>query len=164
MNSNAEGLADRIRKCAEIVGSGDELSRISGIPRRTLENYLTGREPQASRLAAIAKAAGVSLDWLVTGDEYGRPQPQSLAAMPIAPIDDELMGRVTDAVARLYKDERVGLPAIDLGRIAARKYAEIVAATDDAAERLAMIKLVTTQLRAELRAAAAEPGTGKASA
>ena len=63
-----EGLAARIRQCADSIGSGDELARRTGIPRRTLETYLTGAaEPKASRLAAIAKVAGVSLDWLVTG-------------------------------------------------------------------------------------------------
>ncbi|OYX14414.1 MAG: hypothetical protein B7Z15_04030 [Rhizobiales bacterium 32-66-8] len=85
--------------------------------------------------------------------------------MPAAQaFDEELMGRVTDAVSRLYREERVHLAPIDLGRISGRKYSEICSATDDPAERLAMIKLVVTQLRADIRAAAAEPGTGKASA
>lgn len=70
MNSETKsGLAGRIRDCAERVGSGDALARISGVPRRTLENYLSGKsEPKASALAAIADAADVSLDWLIRGD------------------------------------------------------------------------------------------------
>lgn len=64
----SETLADRIRECASIVGNGDELSRKTAIPRSTLEAYLTGEsEPKASRCAAIAQAAGVSLDWLIAG-------------------------------------------------------------------------------------------------
>jgi len=67
---DVDGLAMRIRQCADNIGSGDELARRTGIPRRTLETYLTGlAEPKASRLAAIAMAAGVSLDWLVAGVE-----------------------------------------------------------------------------------------------
>ena len=63
------GLADRIRRAAQIAGSGDALSQKAGIPRSTLETYLTGEaEPKASRLAAIARAAGVSPDWLLTGE------------------------------------------------------------------------------------------------
>lgn len=72
----SETLADRIRECAVIVGNGDELSRKTAIPRSTLESYLTGdSEPKASRCAAIAQAAGVSLDWLIAGkgDKYGSP-------------------------------------------------------------------------------------------
>ena len=67
-----ENLAMRIRQCADNIGSGDELARRTGIPRRTLETYLTGAaEPKASRLAAIASVAGVSLDWLITGVDHG---------------------------------------------------------------------------------------------
>ncbi|WP_084540105.1 helix-turn-helix domain-containing protein [Azorhizobium doebereinerae] len=183
MNTDTSELAARIRECARMVGGGEELSRRTGIPRRTLENYLTGREPQASRLAAIADAAGVSLDWLIR-DKGPKIVPTLLPSQasgsdvlidPTAGnggflahalstpsgIDEELMGRITDAIARLYKDEKVGLAAIDLGRLSGRKYAEITSATDDAQERLAMIKLVVTQLRADLRSAAEAPGSGK---
>lgn len=68
-NEMSESLAARIRECANMVGNGDELSRKTAIPRSTLEAYLTGEsEPKASRCAAIAKAAGVSLDWLIAGE------------------------------------------------------------------------------------------------
>lgn len=68
LGQQIEHLPDRIRKCAEIVGSGDNLARIAGIPRRTLENYLSGKsEPKATAIAHIAHAANVSADWLLTG-------------------------------------------------------------------------------------------------
>ncbi|WP_425343470.1 helix-turn-helix domain-containing protein [Pseudomonas aeruginosa] len=60
-----EGLAARIRTCAALVGSGDELARLTAIPRRTLEYYLTGdSEPKLARCVDIAKAAGVDIGWL----------------------------------------------------------------------------------------------------
>ena len=62
-------LSNRIRKCAEIAGSGDALSRLTAIPRRTLEMYLSGdAEPKAVRMGLIANAAGVSGHWLLTGE------------------------------------------------------------------------------------------------
>lgn len=65
-----DSLAARIRECANIVGNGDSLARKTAIPRSTLEAYLTGdSEPKASRCAAIAEAAGVSLDWLIAGKQ-----------------------------------------------------------------------------------------------
>lgn len=65
-------LKARLRQCAERVGNGATLARKTGIPRRTLETYLSGSaEPKASRLADIALAAGVSGHWLLTGE--GRP-------------------------------------------------------------------------------------------
>jgi phage repressor protein C with HTH and peptisase S24 domain len=64
-----EELAARIRLCAEIAGSGDELSRLTSIPRRTLEYYLTGqRELKVARCVEIAKAVGVDVGWLATGE------------------------------------------------------------------------------------------------
>lgn len=70
-NSESQNqLAERIRFCAKLAGNGDLLAEKSGIPRRTLESYLSGSsEPKAARLAAIVKATGVSAQWLLTG--YG---------------------------------------------------------------------------------------------
>ncbi|AFL76190.1 XRE family transcriptional regulator [Thiocystis violascens] len=82
-----EALAGRIRKCAELAGSGDELARKTGIPRRSLETYLSGNaEPKTFRLAAIAKAAGVWVDWLATGEgpmlaRERRPEPTAPAGI-----------------------------------------------------------------------------------
>lgn len=65
----SEGLADRIRQCAELAGSGDELARLTAIPRRTLEYYLTGQsEPKVARCVEIAKAVGVDIGWLASGE------------------------------------------------------------------------------------------------
>jgi transcriptional regulator with XRE-family HTH domain len=69
MNSEVDqGLAERLRQCAKLAGSGDELARKTAIPRRTLEHYLAGeREPKVSKLVAIAEVAGVSVEWLASG-------------------------------------------------------------------------------------------------
>jgi phage repressor protein C with HTH and peptisase S24 domain len=80
-----EELAARIRLCAEIAGSGDELSRLTSIPRRTLEYYLTGqRELKVARCVEIAKAVGVDVGWLATGEG---DRLKGLAAQ--APADDK---------------------------------------------------------------------------
>ena len=163
MNADSAGLADRIRLCADSVGGGSELSRRTGIPRRTLENYLTGREPQTSRIAQIAEAAGVSLDWLITGKGDMRISPSSVPITPIS-VDGELLGRINDVIMRTYKEMGVALAAIDLGRLAATHYARIAAASDDADERLVMVKMIRGDVRAAIQSAAAEPGKGKASA
>lgn len=89
MNSETiDGLAERIRRCAAMAGNGDLLAQKTAIPRRTLETYLTGQaEPKASRLVAIAKAAGASIGWLATGEgdpegnaQQMQSQTQGLAA------------------------------------------------------------------------------------
>ncbi|MEG3638864.1 XRE family transcriptional regulator [Magnetococcus sp. PR-3] len=71
-----DSLAQRLRHCAQKVGSGDALARLSDIPRRTIETYLTGQsEPKTSRLVAIAQAAEVDAGWLACG--LGHPEGQS---------------------------------------------------------------------------------------
>lgn len=63
-----EDFADRLRQSAERIGGPAELSRRAGIPRATLSSYLGGAsEPTVSRLVALANAAGVSIEWLATG-------------------------------------------------------------------------------------------------
>ena len=78
----SEGLAERIRQCADMAGSGDELARLTAIPRRTLEYYLTGQsEPKVARCVDIAKAVGVDIGWLASGEgeKLKGASPQSVA-------------------------------------------------------------------------------------
>ncbi len=79
--------ADRIKRCADIVGTIDRLAELSGIPRRTLGGYLAKRTmPKVASLVAISRAAGVSLEWLVTGDgPVSREEPPALDAR----LDDD---------------------------------------------------------------------------
>ncbi|WP_156922396.1 hypothetical protein [Azorhizobium doebereinerae] len=140
-----------LKKCGDLVG----------VTAEQVGRWRDGKSK--APFVAVAKlvaSAGLTLDWLTTGEE----KPDVRQVDDGVHVDDELMGRVTDAIVRLYKDEKVALSPVDLGRLSARKYSEIASATDDALERLAMIKLVVRQLRADLRSAADEPGTGKRSA
>lgn len=168
------GLVERLRICAKMAGSGDALSAKTGIPRRTLENYLSGEsEPKISRVVEIADAVGLSVSWLATGKGSMHPDAEAAALEaerkdPLrdliaaqAWMDEDVMGGLADAIAGAYKDAKARISPADLGRLCARKYAQIAAATTIREERLAMIKLVEMQVRADLAAAAAQPGTGK---
>ena len=52
-----------------------ELSEKTGINKRTLDHYLTenGSEPTAANAVLIAKALGVSVEYLVTGKDSAIP-------------------------------------------------------------------------------------------
>ena len=69
MNSDAmTGLGQRIVICEKIAGSRSALAAKTGIAARTLENYSHGRnDPKAAACVAIARATGVSIEWLLTG-------------------------------------------------------------------------------------------------
>lgn len=156
-------IAGRIRRCAELVGSGDALSQKADIPRSTLETYLTGKaEPKASRLVAIAEAAGVSVQWLATGREPMRPD---AAAAQVASVDEDLMARVAEGIALIYKEENARIYTGPLVRAAARMYDDLVASCDTPDERHAGLKAMLQQLRRQLREPpAADGSSGKQSA
>lgn len=115
---NSETLGGRIRTCASIVGNGDMLASITGIPRRTLETYLNDEaEPKIGRVALIAKAAGVTIAWLATGEGPMRPteggqekmadQPQTLVPQGVA-VDMEMdSGGENGAVAALLDNREL---------------------------------------------------------
>lgn len=69
MNYETGNLPSRIRICAGLAGNGEILAKEAAINRRTLETYISGQaEPKISKIVAIAKAVGVSIDWLATGE------------------------------------------------------------------------------------------------
>ena len=98
MNTEPSALAQRLRICADKAGSGDELSRKTAIPRRTLESYLTGEsEPKTSRLVAIAEASGVTVEWLATGREPP-PFAASTSGLPPGKLHEEMLSEAISIV------------------------------------------------------------------
>lgn len=180
----SDGLGERaqaIRKHLKLSQRGmAEGLKISVGGWQRIEN---GTNVPSGQTLAKLNELGFSADWMLTGrgamrfDDDGVLEAGQELGVKFEPYADridtfrndtsettsstdrELFGRVVDAIQRLYKDERVGLSGVDLGRISAEKYDEIVAATDDPDERMAMVKLMTVQLRNELRARAADPTT-----
>ena len=61
-------LASRIRIAAAKGGGLKWLSNEIGVPRRTLGNWLAGRNPKPEALRKVAGATGVNLHWLITGE------------------------------------------------------------------------------------------------
>lgn len=66
-------LGERIRQIATQVGGNKTLSAKTGIPIRTLDNYISGQnDVKTAALVAISRAGDISLSWLATGE--GNPQ------------------------------------------------------------------------------------------
>ncbi len=153
MNSETEtGLRDRIRECARIAGSGDELSRRAGIPRRTLENYLSGKSaPKAATLASIAEVAGVSLEWLATGNGAKVRGIDAAAIYNKTGIDPAVFGRVFAAVDSVYVEEKEPVSKAELGEAAARIYDKVFDIDDDAEFR-GGLRVALADLRRSIRA------------
>lgn len=70
-------IAVRLRAAVKSAGGNAEVCRKTGIPKKTLGNYLSGKvEPTAIALGKIARACGVTTDWIVGGgpDDGGLDQ------------------------------------------------------------------------------------------
>lgn len=155
------GFTDRLRGMVAESSSERAFAREVGIPQGTLRGLLAGKSPTLETLTAIVSAKGVEYRWLATGagpQFAGQGVPRRI---PTASFDAELLGRVVDKVARVYREEGVRLQDVELGRIAAERYAEIVEFSDDPDERLGFVEVVAARVRKAIRAAAADPGNVK---
>lgn len=93
-------MQERIYEAMDAKGmSQAELSRLSGVSKSSLSRYLGGDEMPASKLAAIADALRVSVDYLL-----GIPSPP-LPEFPLSP--DEL--RLLDLYRAMEPDYRAML-------------------------------------------------------
>jgi len=89
-----------------------ELSEITGISRHTLGNYLSIREriPTADVAVKIAKALGVSVEYLVTGEEnqFEKPTlgPEIRALVQNFKLLRQDERKMIIAITQLYKNHR----------------------------------------------------------
>lgn len=110
----------------------------------------------------MAAALGVSIDWLLTGK--GEPEGSPPNEVRVHLADEDLMSKIGELVANVHREMGISLPQAQLFRVVARKHNEVMAAQPGEGELPVMLKLLETQLRAELKEARSEPGTGKRSA
>lgn len=127
-----------------------------------LRKWLAGdAEPGIGYLPRIAEVTGVSIEWLATGEgpmiRCEKTEPPQHESSPVgnaallASHDEELMGRLVDGILAVYKEEGVGLPPRDLGRLAERMRIDLINDYDDPDERRIAVKAALSQLRRNLR-------------
>lgn len=98
-NGGDSGFTNRMEIAARMAGNATRLSAATGISRRAIGDYLAGKaEPSRPRLVAIAKAAGVSVQWLAVGDTPPCP-PKPLS------VDSDVIEDAIKSVEE-YLDER----------------------------------------------------------
>ena len=69
-------MIERLIECRKAAGlSQTELAEKLGLSRQTISKWETGSViPAAENLSALAKLYNVSLDWLVNGVDFAKPQ------------------------------------------------------------------------------------------
>ena len=153
---SASGFHDRL---AQIIGTEEPLAwaKRAGIPSATFSRiWKEGTVPKWEHLCRIAEFSGATLDWLVRGKEAvaASTRPPSTAedhASPPAAIDEQLMARVAEGIAEVYRSENAKISSLPLVKAAARMYAEVVAACDTPEDLGGALKLALAQLRRDLR-------------
>jgi phage repressor protein C with HTH and peptisase S24 domain len=101
-----DDFVDRLRLISERMGSASALVRQAGISHSGFQKYLAGAEPTRKVLIALANAAGVDLQWLMTGrgtmlnHDHQEWPANSLTLLPlyrdVQPADCEIPSPVED--------------------------------------------------------------------
>lgn len=66
--AKVEEFAERFNSLVSRFGTQAALARAAGLHPGTIQKYASGGEPLRPALVAIARAAGVSVEWLATGE------------------------------------------------------------------------------------------------
>ncbi|CAK0758939.1 hypothetical protein CCP2SC5_2550001 [Azospirillaceae bacterium] len=119
---------------------------------------------------AIAKTAGVRLEWLAAGEGPMRPSDESPAPSAkqppptlTPPLDHTLFGQTYAAVRRLYDEMRVRISDEAFGELVLEIYEEIVTTCDAPDEHKGAIKHAIGQLRKKLISGNGRTDSGKRS-
>ncbi|WP_374653077.1 helix-turn-helix domain-containing protein [Dongia sp.] len=149
-------FTERVEAIIEIVGGPSKLARASGLSRAVIDKYREGKsDPSRERLVAMAAAANVSVAWLATG-EGPMQHLVPLSKGGSEAVNEELLGRISDGIARIYKEEGARIAPIDQGRAQARILNRLLAVYDDPEERLVGLKVMLEELRHDLRKSPAD--------
>ena len=157
-----KGFAERLRMAIPEGVKLQEVSNSIGVSLSGLKKWLSeDADPSMSSIAQFSLVYGVSLDWLIHG--RGEMRPGKEASLNHPDVDQELLGRCSDSFASLYKDLGITLSALDLGRLAAEAYNDVVVAESDE-ERRGALKVIINQHRKRVLAEATANSQGKLSA
>jgi transcriptional regulator with XRE-family HTH domain len=101
-------ISDRIKKIRGKKKKA-EFAKILGIPQPNLSKYESGRQPPADVLQKIADYGGVTVKWLLTGEEEKKDLKKDLPPEPSADIPlPERPGEIQDflllQVLRVYNE------------------------------------------------------------
>lgn len=95
----------RLKEAVRQAGGPLAVAHASGIPKGTIFSYQRGRDMRAEGMVALARATGVRLEWLATGDGPMRAAPgmqEDVAAFratphPLDAIDHANLAAALDA-------------------------------------------------------------------
>ena len=104
------GMGSRISEISQLLGSKKDLSKAAGISQAQLYRIIKGEsQPTIGPLVAMAKAANVSIEWLITGVEIGESGIHGLKEIEDAASDyikKPLMEMAKEAANKRISEEK----------------------------------------------------------
>ena len=98
----APGIGTRISEAARKIGTRTSAAKAAGVSTDTLQRYISEdvKSPSFEPLVGLARAAGVSLEWLATGEEPLRnPVHEPPDSYSVSPSEfDKILEKVENAV------------------------------------------------------------------
>lgn len=121
-NTSLNDLKDRIGFAVKKIGGQKAASLALGISTRSISSYMTGdAEPKLLISKRLSELAGISLDWLATGE--GLPEKDSLdEIVKDIKVDADLMAEIVKVVNEYLDSLDRELPPEKLGKIYAYLY------------------------------------------
>ena len=162
-------LGSRLRTVVAKLGGGVPAGNIAGVSDEALSRYINGRsKPSFYALAALAKAADVSLDWIAGLDTgiKAAPQPPPITSKcetpAVAPaFDPDFLKQISKEVSEAYVKAGSRIVGSDLVSKSADIYAEIAKVSGDPTVREGILKFRLSQLEQELSKPALEQDRSK---
>ncbi|WP_428429460.1 helix-turn-helix domain-containing protein [Pararhizobium sp.] len=165
-------LGERLRAIRKTMGDLDreEFASRLGISAQVLGKIERGdSEPDLAVLAAYRSEFGVDLNWLATGEgEMFSANSPTAITIPAARTIGTTIDWVGKLVFQVYRDEKVAVPQGAAIGIVSAKVVELMQHAGPSVVDLnnvaALLPWLEMKIRAELKEAADQPGTGKHSA
>lgn len=117
--SNSDGFASRMNVVIGLVGNASRLARMADVSESVVRKWRDGKsEPSRLHLVAISRAAGISINWLATGEGPMRPgvvvgagvENENYRASPVGPgISRDIIQAVVEALEELLAERYASL-------------------------------------------------------
>lgn len=163
MSTAMKDIVQRIKEASGRVGGLNQLAELTGIPRRTLGDYIASKsEPKISTVLEIARVTNINISWLMTGE--GKIDGDSDQVNQPQTLQPQLMKKLAHLVARVHKNADIKLLPEDVTAEATELYNELctrVQNLSDMEEIESVFPQLELHLKRRLADAVAEPGSGK---
>ncbi len=147
------GLGTRIKKLADFLGGKKEMARLANVSEVQIYRYINEENtPNVNIIVTLARAAGVSIEWLATGvgpmaqAALREPSQDMEKASSLAKVDVKLLTGILVRIEKAIESENLNFDSDTRASIAARLYNDVYDAMADTETRLAMADSVLRSL------------------